>query len=70
MFCGVCGFRVRVWESYRTYRSSGYGYGSVTDLTEVPGIVAQAYRTRKSSGYGIDRLYPYPPGIVAVGYSL
>ena len=35
-------FRVRVWGSYRTYRSSGYGYGSVTDLTEVPGIVARA----------------------------
>ena len=26
----------------RTYRSSGYGYGSVTELTEVPGIVARA----------------------------
>ena len=30
-------FRVRVSGSYRTYKSSGYGYGSVTELTEVPG---------------------------------
>ena len=47
MFCRVCGFRVRVWESYRTSRSFGYGYGCVTELTEVPGIVARAYRTQK-----------------------
>ena len=26
----------------RTYRSFGYWYGSVTELTEVPGIVTQA----------------------------
>ena len=31
----------------RTYRSSGYWYGSVTELTEVPGIVAQAYNSQK-----------------------
>ncbi|CAM9878092.1 unnamed protein product [Laminaria digitata] len=37
MFCRVCVFWVRVWDSYRTYRSSGYGYGSHTELTEVPG---------------------------------
>ena len=37
MFCRVCVFRVRVWGSYRTYRSSGYGYGSYTELTEAPG---------------------------------
>ena len=30
-------FRARVWGSYRTYRSSGYGYGSVIELTEAPG---------------------------------
>ena len=38
MFCRVCGFRVRVWESCRTSTSFRYGYGSVTELTEVPGI--------------------------------
>ena len=43
-------FRVRVWGSYITYRSSAYGYGSVTDLTEVPGVVALAYITHRSSG--------------------
>ena len=52
--CRVCGFRVRVWESYRTSKSFGYGYGSVTELTEVPGIVARAYRTHRSSGYGCE----------------
>ena len=30
-------FRVRVWKSYRPHRSSGYGYGSLTELTEFPG---------------------------------
>ena len=55
---GICGtgvrslqkFRVRVLMSYRTYRSSGYGYASVTELTEVPGIVAWTYITRRSAG--------------------
>ena len=59
-FCRVCGFRVRVWESYRTSRSFGYGYGSVTKLTEVPGIVARAYRTYRSSGRVQKVLYLYP----------
>ena len=30
IFCRICGFQVRVWESYRTSRSFGYGYESVT----------------------------------------
>ena len=60
VFCRFCGFRVRVWGSYRTYGCAGYGYGSVTKLTEVPGIVTQAYRTHRCSRYGIERLYPYP----------
>ena len=50
MFCRGCGFRVRVLASYRTPRSFGSGYGSVTELPEVPGIVAQAYRTHRRSG--------------------
>ena len=29
--------RVRAWKSYRTHRSSGYGYGRISELTEVPG---------------------------------
>ena len=60
MFCRVCGFRVKVWESYRTSRSFGYGYGSVTELAEVPCIVARAYRTHRSSGRVQKMLYPYP----------
>ena len=54
MYCRVCGSRVRVWESYRTSRSFGHGYGSVTEHTEVPGIVVRAYRTHRSSGYGYE----------------
>ena len=43
-------FRVRAWGSDTTYGSSGYGYGSVTELTEVPGLLARAYRTHTNSG--------------------
>ena len=65
-FCWVCGFKVRVWESYRTstYRSFGLGYKTLTnsqkfrvlwsgrtELTEVPSIVTRAYTTHTSSGY-------------------
>ena len=53
-------FRVRVWVSCRTSRSSGYGHGSLTELPEVPGIVAQAYRTHRSSERVQNVLYPYP----------
>ena len=53
-------FWVRVWGSYRTYARFGYGYGSVTELTEIAGIVARAYRTHKSSGRVQKMLYPYP----------
>ena len=51
--------------SYTSHKSSGYGCGSVTELTEVPGrytkcctrtprIVARAYRTYRSSGCGYE----------------
>ena len=59
MFGKVCGFRVREWESYRTSRSFGYGYGSVTELPGNPGIEVQAY-THRSSGRVQNKLYPYP----------
>ena len=36
----------------QNFRSFGYGYESVTQPPEVPGIVARAYRTYRSSGYG------------------
>ena len=48
-------FPVRVWGSYRTYGSSGYGDGSVAELTEGPGIVARAHSTHRCSGYGYER---------------
>ena len=38
--------------SYRTHRSSGYGYECLTELGQVSGIVALAYRTYRRSGYG------------------
>ena len=60
MFCRVCGFRVRVWEFYRTSSSFGYGCGSVTELTEVSGIVARACRTHRSCGRVQKVPYPYP----------
>ena len=70
MFCKVCGFRVRVWASYITSRSFGYGYGSVTELTDVPVIVVRACRTHRSSGYGNKSVTELPelPGIVARAY--
>ena len=55
-------FPVRVWGSYRTFRSSGYGTEVL--LTEVPGIVARAYRTHKS--YESD--IPVPRVFVALAY--
>ena len=64
VFCGVCAFRVRVWKSSITYRSSGYGYeltkfrlGARTRTRRVflrrhhcctPGIVPRAYVTYRS----------------------
>ena len=60
MFCRVCEFRVRVWKFYRTSRSFGFEYGSVTELTEVPGIVARSYRIHRSSGRVQNVLYRYP----------
>ena len=59
-------FRVRVWMSYRTYRSSGLGYKTLTELTEVPGIVARAYRTHRSSGH-VQTRCTGTPGIVKRG---
>ena len=72
---------MRVWESYRTSRTFGYGYESVTELPEVPGIVTRgvqtsqkfrvrvcmSYRTNRSSGSGMKVLTELQevPGIVA-----
>ena len=55
MFCRICGFRVRVWESYRTHRSSGYcGTGAQN---------SQKFRE------GTKNDVPYP-GIVARGVQI
>ena len=59
-FCRGCGFQVRVWESYRTPRSFGYGYESVSELAEVPGIVARAYITHRTAERVEKVLCPYP----------
>lgn len=42
-------FPVLVYMSYRTSRRSGYGYESVTELTEVSGSVSRAYRAHRRS---------------------
>ena len=52
--------RVRVWGSYRTSRSSGYGYGSRTKLPEVPGIVAQAFSNSQKFRAGTKHAVPLP----------
>ena len=46
-----------VLQSFQKFR---YGYGNVTELPELPGIVAQAYRTHRSSGRVQYLLCPYP----------
>ena len=50
----------------QNFRSSGYGYGSVIELTEVPGIVARAYRTHRSSGQ-VQKCCTRTPGICGMG---
>ena len=44
----------------QNFQKFGYGYGSVTELAEVPGIVARSYRTHRNSGRAKKMLYPYP----------
>ena len=74
-------FGVRLWECYRTHRSLGYGYASITELAEVWGTgmgvlqnfqkfgvrVWEYYRTSRSLGYGYGSVTELTevPGIVA-----
>ena len=60
MFSRVCGFRVRVRDTYRTSRIFAYECGSVTELTKVPDIVARAYKTHRTYERVQNMLYPYP----------
>ena len=60
MFCRICGFRVRVWESYGTSLSSGYGYGSATELTEVPGICGTCVQNSQKFRAGTKNAVPVP----------
>ena len=60
IFCRVCGIRVRVCNLTELPEVLGYEYGSVTLLTEAPGIVALAYTTHRSSGRVQNMLNPYP----------
>ena len=66
MFFRVCGFRVRVWESYRTSRSFGHGYESVPELPEVPGMWHGRTELTEVPG-GYERCCTRTPGIVARG---
>ena len=56
--------RVRVRGSYRASRTSGYGYGSLRELPEIPGIVARTYITHRVPG-GYKTCRTRTPGIVA-----
>ena len=38
----------------QNYQKFGYGYECLTELPELPGIVARAYRTYTSFGYGYE----------------
>ena len=60
MFCGVCAFRVRVRESYRTSRSFGYGYESITELTEVPGAGTEVLQNSQKVQAGTKNAVPVP----------
>ena len=51
--------------SYRTSRSFGYGYDSITELPEVPGIVTLAYIELTEVPGGYERCYTL--GIVPRG---
>ena len=55
--------QVRVRKSHGTYRSSGYGCESGTELTEVPVIVARVHGTHISSGW-VCKWCTRTPGIV------
>ena len=58
-------------ESCSSYRSSGHGYGSLTELTEVPGTSMEALRNPQKFRVGTRMLYPYPyphPGIFTGAY--
>ena len=67
VFCRVCGFRVRVWESYRTYRSAGTGDGSVTEHTEDPGTSMNVIHNLQKLRVRVTELTE-APGIVARAY--
>ena len=68
-------FRVRVWKSYRTHRSSGYcGAGVRTELTEVPSgystcctrtpcIVARVVQNSQKFRAGVQNLQKLRVGI-------
>ena len=46
--------------AYRNHRSSGYGYESLTELPELPGIVGTDVQNLQKLRAGIKMLYPYP----------
>ena len=59
VFRMVCVFRVRVWKSYKTHRSSGYGYDSLTELTEFPGTGMEVLQNSPKFRAGIRMVYPH-----------
>ena len=47
-------------QSYRSHRSSGQGYGDLTELTDVPGTGTEVSQKSQKLRAGIKMLYPYP----------
>ena len=61
MFCRLCRFRVRVWESYGTPEVSGTGMEVLHNSQKFRVLcVARACKTHRSSGRVQKTLYPYP----------
>ena len=49
--------RVRVWMSYRTYQSFGYGYGCRTELTKVSGTGVDVVPNLPKGREGVRMFY-------------
>ena len=59
-FCRVCSLSVRVWVSYRSFRSSGLGYKTLTELTDVRGYCGPGVQNSQKFLSDRKTLYRYP----------
>ena len=54
-------------ETLFTYSSCGYGYGSLTELAEVPGAGMEVLQYSQKLRVGMRMLYPYPSAVLVPG---